>query len=304
MPVHAPYLETFATHNSDLGQNGHRFRREESVAIAPVLAALLKGYQEKGEIDEAAYRQVSEECRKIVVAADRLLASGNENRSLINEMRPWLTQFKQVGEYGEEVLGMMRLQKQKAEFEECYEHTRALQVLMSETDAFYRAGVKSGSRHLMPTFNALFEAAVTHYNKLHRADLNVQAVYLPYALESDVKQLASLPVQQKGKTGSITPSNEVINWQAGGAVTLTMDYPRQLTSLVIDLGSAEAANSLIRLEVSADGKDWQPVEMKPGGYRTQLKASVEGLNILKIRLVNVSDVEQKVYFKRFRFTEK
>ena len=68
------------------GQNGHRFRREESVAIQPALSALLKAYQEKNEIDEDAYRQVAEECRKIIVAADGLLASGNENRPLITEI--------------------------------------------------------------------------------------------------------------------------------------------------------------------------------------------------------------------------
>ncbi len=116
MPLHAEYLETFATHNSDLGPNGHNFRRDESVAIQPALATLLNNYREKGQTDDAAYREVAEECRKIIVAADMLLASGNENRPLINEIRPWLTQFRLVGEYGKEVLEMMRLQPQKKGF--------------------------------------------------------------------------------------------------------------------------------------------------------------------------------------------
>ena len=42
--------------------------------------------------------------------------------------------------------------------------------------------------------------------------------------------------------------------------------------------------------------------MKPG-YRTQVKASIKDLSVAKMRLVNVSDTEQKVYFKMFRFTE-
>lgn len=302
MPLHAEYLETFAAHNSDLGKNGHGFRREESVAIQPALAALLKSYQEKGKADEAAYRQVAEECRKIIVAADRLLASGNENRPLIAEITPWLTQFKLVGEYGEEVLNLMNLQQQQEAFVESYEHARALQVLMSETDAQYQAGVKSGSCHLMPTFDALFEAAVTGYNAMHQAELDARATYLPYTLESDVEQLALLPVQQKGKLGSIAASNEVINWQAGGMLTLSMDYARQLSSLFIDLGSTEVANSAIRLEVTTDGKNWQAVDLTPRGYQSQLKASLEGLSILKMRLVNVSGAEQKVYFRMFRFS--
>jgi hyaluronoglucosaminidase len=176
MPLHAEYLEIFAAHNSDPGQNGHRFRREESVAIQPALSALLKAYQEKNEIDEDAYRQVAEECRKIIVAADGLLASGNENRPLITEIRPWLIQFKQVGEYGAEVLNMIRLRQQKDAFIGSYEHARALLVLMGETDAQYKAGIKSGSLHLMPTFNALFEAATTGYNAAFHAGLDTKAV--------------------------------------------------------------------------------------------------------------------------------
>ena len=159
----------------------------------------MKAYQEKNEIDEDAYRQVAEECRKIIVAADGLLASGNENRPLITEIRPWLIQFKQVGEYGAEVLNMIRLRQQKDAFIGSYEHARALLVLMGETDAQYKAGIKSGSLHLMPTFNALFEAATTGYNAAFHAGLDTKAVYSPYTLKSDVNQLASLPYSAEGK---------------------------------------------------------------------------------------------------------
>ncbi len=304
MPLHAEYLETFAAHNSDLGKNGHGFRRNESVAIQPALAALLKNYRENGKIDEPAYRQVAEECRKIITSADMLLASGNENRPLINEIKPWLAQFKLVGEYGQEVLDMMRLQQQKDAFVQSHAHAQALQALMSETDAAYPSGIKSGSGYLMPTFNALFEIATACYNKQYQAQLNTQAVYSPYTLESDVSQLALLPVQRKGKSGSVSPSNEVINWQAGGSLCLAMDYPRQLASLTIDLGTTENIRSRFKLEVSPDGKEWHAVELQSTGRNTLLKAAVTDMEILNIKLTNVSGNEQKVYFKAFRLTEK
>lgn len=303
MPLHAEYLQTFANHNSDLGQNGHNFRREESVDIQPALKALLQAYQEKGEIDESAYRQVAEECQKIITAADMLLASGNENRGLIEEMRPWLAQFKLVGEYGKEILGMIRLQQEDA-FVKSHAHAQALQRLMSETDASYPVGVKSGSAHLMPTFDALFETAATRFNKQHHKQLDTRASYSPYTLESDVLQLASLPARQKGKMGNISPSNEVIDWQAAGSLTLSMDYARRLASLFVDLGSTEDINSSFKLEITPDGKQWQTVELKPTGRKSQLKADVAGKSILKIRLSNVSGADKKVYFKMFRFTEK
>lgn len=304
MPLHAEYLETFAAHNSDLGKNGHNFRREESVELQPALSALLKKYQEKGEIDETAYRQVDAECRKIIISADMLLASGNENRPLINEIKPWLIQFKQVGEYGKEVLNMVHLQPQEDAFIQSHAHAQALQTLMSETDALYKSGVKSGSAYLMPTFNALFEGATGRYNKQYHAHLDTRTIYSPYSLESNVAQLAPLPTQQKGKSGNITPPNEVINWQADGSLTLSMDYARSLASLTIDLGNREDINSRFKLEISPDGKEWKAVELQPSGENSQLKAAVADMEVLKIKLTNVSGTEQKVHFKMFRLAEK
>lgn len=305
MPLHAEYLETFATHNSDLGKNGHGFRREESVRLQPALSALLKSYREKNEIDETAYRQVEEECRKIILSADMLLASGNENHPLIDEIRPWLTQFKLVGEYGKSVLEMMRRTQQPEAFPASHAHAQALQTLMTDNDARYPQGVKSGSGQLMPTFDALFQASTERYNRQFHTALNARAIYSPYTLESNVAQLALLPTQQKGKEGSIAPSNEVILWQAGGSLTLSMDRPRVLSSLRIDLGTKEEGYTHFKLETSPDGKEWQTAELKTlwKGYTMQ-KAEVEGRKILKIRLTNTSGNEQKVYFKTFSLTEK
>lgn len=305
MPLHAEYLETFATHNSDLGKNGHGFRREESVRLQPALSALLKSYREKNEIDETAYRQVEEECRNIILSADMLLASGNENRPLIDEIRPWLTQFKLVGEYGKSVLEMMRLTQQPEAFPASHAHAQALQTLMTDNDARYPQGVKSGSGQLMPTFDALFQASTERYNRQFHTALNARAIYSPYTLESNVAQLALLPTQQKGKEGSIAPSNEVIRWQAGGSLTLSMDRPRVLSSLRIDLGTKEEGYTHFKLETSPDGKEWQAADLKTlwKGYTLQ-KAAVEGRKILKIRLTNTSGNEQKVYFKTFSLTEK
>lgn len=305
MPLHAEYLETFATHNSDLGKNGHGFRREESVRLQPALSALLESYREKNEIDETAYRQVEKECRNIILSADMLLASGNENRPLIDEIRPWLTQFKLVGEYGKSVLEMMRLTQQPEAFPASHAHAQALQTLMTDNDARYPQGVKSGSGQLMPTFDALFQASTERYNRQFHTTLNARAIYSPYTLESNVAQLALLPTQQKGKEGSIAPSNEVIRWQAGGSLTLSMDRPRVLSSLRIDLGTKEEGYTHFKLETSPDGKEWQTADLKTlwKGYTMQ-KAEVEGRKILKIRLTNTSGNEQKVYFKTFSLTEK
>lgn len=57
MPQHAKWLEIFATHNSDLGNNGHRFHREESQAIQPAASALVEAYQQQKSIPADAFQK-------------------------------------------------------------------------------------------------------------------------------------------------------------------------------------------------------------------------------------------------------
>ena len=218
-------------------------------------------------------------------------------------------QFKLVGQYGEAVLQMMRRAvTDKTGFETAYEHAKSLQLLMYKVDTSYnqnpyQPGIKSGSKLLLPTFYALFEASVGLYNQAYQAALDTRAVYMPYTWNSDVPQLAALPVLRKGKMGNVSPSNEVIRWQAGGEALLMMDQMRTLKSLTVDLGIADAPK-LIRLEITADGQRWEALPLQPVNGKTRFKAEVEGRNVQKIRLTNITGQEQKVYFKQFGFEEK
>lgn len=180
MPLHAGYLETFAAHNSDQGISGLKFRREESVAIQLALAKLLESYRDKGlRMDTRSCGEVAQECRRIVAAANVLLASEKENPALYKEIKPWLLQFKLVGEYGGEVLDMITSLQAKERFMSSYEQARALQTLMREVNDTYNKkashpGIKSGSKHLRPTFDALFELATERYNKQFGTQLDAK----------------------------------------------------------------------------------------------------------------------------------
>lgn len=180
MPLHADYLETFAVHNSDQGPSGLEFRREESVALQPILTKLLESYRELKK-DSDAYWEVAKECRRIVASANVLLASEKENPALYKEIKPWLLQFKLVGEYGGEVLNMMGSERMEKLFMRSHEQARALQVLMREVNDTYnrkaaRPGIKSGSKHLRPTFDALFELATERFNKECGANLDTKPI--------------------------------------------------------------------------------------------------------------------------------
>ena len=171
MPGHAAVLQVFASHNSDLGGNEHDFRREESEQIRPALERLLDAYCREGKREVAAASAVTEECERMIASADLLLAS-DENPALIKEITPWLIQFKLLGEYGREVLCMLAAQcdGKKTELEKAASHAKALQVLMKKTDATYnqngfQPGVKTGSCHLKPAFDRLYQEVVQRTGK-------------------------------------------------------------------------------------------------------------------------------------------
>ena len=171
MPGHAAALQVFASHNSDLGGNEHDFRREESEQIRPALERLLDAYCREGKREGAAASAVTEECERMIASADLLLAS-DENPALIKEITPWLIQFKLLGEYGREVLCMLAAQcdGKKTELEKAASHAKALQVLMKKIDATYnqngfQPGVKTGSCHLKPAFDRLYQEVVQRTGK-------------------------------------------------------------------------------------------------------------------------------------------
>ena len=153
MPGHAAALQVFASHNSDLGGNEHDFRREESEQIRPALERLLDAYCREGKREVAAASAVTEECERMIASADLLLAS-DENPALIKEITPWLMQFKLLGEYGREVLCMLAAQcAGKKTIDATYNQNG------------FQPGVKTGSCHLKPAFDRLYQEVVQRTGK-------------------------------------------------------------------------------------------------------------------------------------------
>lgn len=299
LPQKAAYLETFATHCSDLGPNGHGFRRDESVFLQPVLKVLAQDMHQTEALDS-----VLRECMLLETACDVLLAD-NENPALIQEMRPWLKQGKLLGEYGQCVLQMVKaLDGKDAAFKTYYDRARALQTQMYELDMTenqnpYQPGVKVGSLILLPTLNQVYTQVTSAYNTQYNTHLETKAEYNPYTLTSDVPQLKTQLVRARHQYVNVSPSNEVIKWPAGAMLQIAVDQPIRFEALTMDLGTPGVA-SQFTLEVSRDGQEWQVVSLSQAAEKTEITASIPTDTSLKyVRLTNKSDQEIQVYFKKF-----
>lgn len=301
LPEAPEALRIFAEHSSALGENGHRFDREESRALQPELKRLREGSASREDI-----QRIVEECRAIRRAANRLLAT-QSNPNMIDEMKPWLQMARLVAEYGEHILTITS--ETSKSFPTDYEDARALQRMMYLLDTElnqnpYQPGVKYGTQHLLPALNAHYERLVRAYNSATGSQLVSETSYKPFVLTSDIAQLSAQPITTQGKQIAVSPSNEVIKWHSGNSLTLTAKQTERIHGLSIDLGSKDIASKL-RLELLIDGQ-WQGIALSQKAGETALRPSesIDQLAIQGLRLSYTGEDSAELRLRHLRFTLK
>lgn len=297
----AKALRTLAEHSSDLGSNGHRFRREESVQLRELLDRVVKGKA----ISEADLNAIKDECLRLERGANVLLTS-RANLSLTKELTPWLKMARLIGRYGQEVIALPTSGKR---FPEVYAHIRSLLEQMYKLDTTenqnpYQPGVRLGTRHLLPALDHLFAASVQAYNQTTGAKLSASTRYLPCTIESSIPQLAGLALSTRGTQLTISPSNEVIRWGAKEVFSLkASEEALALKSLEFDLGTKDIASVLV-LEAEVAGK-WTPLPLQQGADKTLIRADLKplgGAKWTRLRLRHTKGEEIQIYFRAWRVT--
>ena len=302
LPSASGELECFAIHNSDLGPNGHGYRREESQDIQPAADRFLKSFKEDGSYDKADFEALRNTFERMKESADILLTN-TENKPLIAEITPWLRQFKLMAETGEEVLQMVE-GRNESYFLRKYNHVKALQQQMFYIDQTsnqnpYQPGVKTATRVIKPLIDQTFAAVVSYYNKMYNARLAAVTDYMPHKIISSVEQIKNLPLQVKANRILISPANEVVKWAPGNSVEIELDAICPGENIQINFGK-DAPCTWGRLEISADGKEWKTIDMKQ--KESRLSADLQKTPLKFVRFTNVSNEEQQVYLRQFVLT--
>ena len=305
LPSAAKELEIFATHNSDLGANGHGYRRDESVALKPVAERFLNEYLNKGTHQAEDFLNLLETFVLMQEVAD-ILMTNTENPALIAEMKPWLIQHKLMGELGEVVLALTNayeLGKQKS-FLRRYKHVKALQQQMFTVDQTYnqnpyQPGVKTAGLVIKPLIDKTFAKTVEMYNQKYGTQLDAKTDYMPHTLTSDVNQLKNIPLRQKTNRVLVSPANEVIKWQGKGYMTIELDKVYPLMTIDIDFGKPEVTSWGV-LEISTNGKDWQKVDFQQN--KNRIRVNGDKTPVKAVRFTNSQDKEQEIYMRNFTIT--
>lgn len=173
VPEATDAYRTFAIHSSDT-ENG--YRRDESWETQTFRLA--------DWTDEAA-NALEEEFKKVESAPARL-ESSCKNAALINELRPWLTEFGKLGTRGKQAIELARIYrsgKDDALFWEKY-----IQNIMTPEDRRSYEAHKSGTLKLQPFYENAMDDMAHGYLK------NCQA---RYRLTTEVSVLSAVRIPYK-----------------------------------------------------------------------------------------------------------
>lgn len=296
MPDSYDALQIFASHNSDLGPNGHGYRRDESVKFKPVADSFLKQLEAGGAISN--FDEVKDEFQKMVEASYILLNS-TDNTFLLNEIRPWVKQFQLLGQSGLTMLNMYdALQAKKTEsFERSYDAMKAIKMGMytidqNENQNPFQPGVKTGSLVVKPLIDDSFVYLTKAYNKAFNKDLEIEVDYNPHVLYSNIDQLKNQPILLPNKTVSLNPPMEVVKIQPQAYFGFELEKVTQVKNIVLTIAPNTVYENL-NIEVSTNGTDWETLTTKTD----ILKLLAPGEHEAKyIRVINASSeiVEGKI----------
>lgn len=305
MPNVAQAFETFASHNSDLGINGHGYRRKESEMIAPLVQRYLDIYRNENRIDEELRRQISNEYRAMEKAAPLLLAS-TDNRALIGEIEPWIWQFEQVAKSGNQVLELM----QHLDDKHYGDYWKAFAVLKATEDSInyindhynrnpYQPGIKTASLVMKPLVDSIvaisgdrfYEALGGKIQQKGKVRLTPQ---INPVLKSNIYQLRNQPMMVEGNLIKISPLLEVIRVNAKGSFKIMMPYAMEATELRTDFGNADVYNWLV-CEITTAGGERKKVSAVDGIYKINEK-------VLDIEFRSVADKRTEMNLRKVELT--
>ncbi len=305
LPDASEALEFFAMHNSDLGNNGHKYRRDESTDIQPLAKRFMQSYISNGSCDRKDLAALLEIFDRMRESSDILMASTG-NVSLIQEMKPWLHQFKTLGEEGEEVLAMVQALEEgnQSLFMRKYKQVQSLQQQVYHIDQTYnqnpyQPGVKTATKVIKPLIDGTFVQAVSLYNKKYNTQLVAMTDFTPHILSSNVEQLKHQPLQVKTNRVLVSPSNEVIKWPAQAWLCIDLDKAYAGKSIEFDFGKPEVTSWGV-MEVSSDGKEWKKTDLKQ--EKNRVMVDLQKQSVKAVRFSNSTDKEQEIYLRRFILT--
>lgn len=310
-PECAADIRVFAEHNSDQGPNGHGYRREESVAVAPAaqrIEAALKAGQAPAQEDLAAVGAAYTAMGK----AGESLPKACKNARFLEETAPWIALTGRLGQSGAILVDALAGKRPAEEgvnallaFREAKQSVA--KAFLSKSHPVVRQWQKNvdvGSRVMAPLAETL---GATLYDRLWRAVAGKPAPKASakiYEFITNVEALKTLRVERDGAFVRLPKVHEPKTLAPGDWVGIRLPEGISATWVHFILDSADAPKQG-RVQVSTDGgKTWGERATVVRGNGQEGEMEIRHINandgINAARYVNVSDKPVTVTFRQFK----
>lgn len=258
MPGAAEAYEVFSRHNSDLGPNGHGYRRKESVEFAALAEPCLKGLREEATVDSGPVRAELERIRQAPAA----IRSGSKNPALLKEIGLWLDAFEQLGTAGVAALDAHTALAGGKPGDSWKFLSDALAVMdrLAEIDSKqngnpHQPGVRTGSLVVAPLVRELVDTVGARLF----AKLSGRPIFRPTGITSSGDR-DSMPRMIDGKDETFFYCKKI--QKAGDWFGLDLGGVHEVRRVRIVQGRNDGDHDRVHtgvLETSVDGRSWQPV---------------------------------------------
>ena len=269
-------MQTMANHNSDHGPNGHGYRREESVEIAPMIEEFKASLAGKNPTDSAAFAALVKEFQAIAKAPKEIASGSHDNPALLLEMKPWLFGFEKLGTAGSNALKCVQVgggEKAMSElFRLHHDASEALaqidtmgKIYAEETNAksgnSWQSPVKVGTLVMRPFVEFLLnEYNGALYSQLSGAPLKKKKPYCSTTSLGGVEKMLD------NDPSTFFYAKEIL--KVGDYFGVDLGSVQDIASVNLLMGRQDGDSDGVhkgQLEISKDGRTWEPLMPETAG---------------------------------------
>ncbi len=304
-PKTAEAVQTLANHNSDQGPNGHGYRREESVLIAPVVERVSQAISAGTAPDAKDVAALTEEFERIRQSGVTLLTQP-ENELFNEELCDWLDLFSRFGALGVTMNKALEGELPAAQALTAYFNYRAEHEAISKRHAAkpFQTNIAVATRVLTPYLKLLGESLYDQAWRQTTGKAAPKASAKVYHLITNVDAMKSFQVTRDGPYVRIPRILEPKTLQPGEWIGISLPNGVTATWVHLLLTSPESL-AQGRVQVSCDGgKTWGERSTVLRGNGQEGEIEIRHINpkdgINAVRYINVSDAPVTLTIKQFK----
>lgn len=308
LPEAAAEFLTFNAHNSDLGPNGHGYRRDESVEIKPIMDSFLASYK-GGAYDQTSATRIQQEFMAIQKAAIGI-PEKSRNMRLIEQISPWIQHFGALGKAGEQSMEMIA-NIQRQEKDAAWRNYLLLEKAMNEMSEIdlthnqnpYQPGIKTGSLVLEPFIKELITYSTPYFadSLLFYAGSLHDKRFIEKLKESKVLSNAVVfqrqPLIIRNDYVAFSPILEVVNLANDEFLGLAIPEGLIIKALEVNLENADLTKWGV-FESSDDGEHWESLKIRIEKGRGEMKIKDSKNRMIRFR--STANEKQSFYLKTFK----